>query len=344
MYIFCGEKREEEKIMSKLNSTLFSDVNRIQRCDNIKFHCEVRGYGTDVHRTFVGAYYPRWRGMYLDEARPILGGVKLFRTFPFDVYTKENGEAFFTADFVEGQSFVLGDPQNERDVAARTFYITFVDLSQLTVFTEGTLRGGTVSSAAPSGGPLADLRSIRDGFVRIAGGVPELAYKALGRYFREVDFNGRRTVGRTALQKCAAAAGVELTAERVNAIFSAMPANAEGCIDYEAIMDVLRGPLSLRRQTAIRDLFRKLDFDNDGFLKLRELAARYNPNNSPFVLDGTLTADQMQRVFMASTWDNTQHAGVVSSAEFIDYYNGVSVAADSDEAFEGTIKATWKLV
>lgn len=330
--------------MSKLNSTLFSDVNRIQRCDNLKFHCEVRGYGTDVHRTFVGTYYPRWRALYLDEARPILGGIKLFPAFPFDVYTKTNGECFFTADFVPGQSFVLGDPQNERDIAARTFYITSVDASQLTVSTAGstlpTAGGGACDSSV-----ARDLIRVRDAFIAQAGGVPEMGLKAFGRYFREVDSSGRRAVAPAALAKAAADADVPLSASRVDAILAAFQPNAEGTVDYELIAEVVRGPLSLRRQTAIRDLFRKLDYDSDGFLKLRELAARYNPATSAFVLDGTLTVQQMQRVFMTATWDRSAlHAGVVSSAEFFDFYSGVSAVAENDDYFEGTLKSTWKLV
>jgi Ca2+-binding EF-hand superfamily protein len=342
------KKREAQdkvnKRMSKLNSTLFSDVNRIQRCDNLKFHCEVRGYGTDVHRNFVGAYYPRWRALYLDEARPILGGIKLFPAFPFDVYTKSNGENFFTADFVPGQSFVLGDPQNERDVAARTFFITSVDTSQLTVSTAGTLPAAG-SRKGGDNGAADDLLKIRDGLIRQAGGAPEMGLKAFGRFFRDVDSSGRRCVTKAALEKAAAQAEVSLSSSRLDAIIASFQPNSEGAIDYEAVMEILRGPLSLRRQAAVRDLFRKLDFDGDGVLKLRELAARFNPSTSPWVLDGTFTAAQMQRVFMTSTWDKSaQHAGIVSSAEFFDYYNGMGALAESDDIFESTLKSSWKLV
>ena len=327
---------------SKLNSTLFSDVNRIQRCDVLKFRCEVRGYGTDVHRTFLGAYFPRWRGLYLDEARTILGEIKLFPAFPFDVYAKENGENFFTGDFVVGQSFVLGDPQNQRDIAARTFFVTSIDASQLTVFTGGS--AASQSGKSTNSGAASDLLQLRDAFIERNGGVPELGLKALGRFFRDVDASGRRVVSRGALGSAAAQVGLTFSADQINGIFSSFTQDASGSIDYDELLEIIRGPMSLRRQTIVRDVFRKLDLDGDGILKLRELAARFNAGKHPHVLDGTFAADQLLKAFMLSTWDNTNHSGVVSSAEFIDYYNGVSAAIDDDSTFESVVRGSWKLV
>jgi Ca2+-binding EF-hand superfamily protein len=283
--------------------------------------------------------------MYLDEVRPILGGVKLFPAFPFDVYTKSNGENFFTADFVPGQTFILGDPQNERDAAARTFVITSIDTAQLTVNTCGSLPSAQIGGASGGGASAVEFFKIRDALIAQAGGVPELGLKAFGRFFRDIDASGRRCMTKGAVAKAAQQAGVELSASRIDAIFASFGPDGEGTINYESVMDILRGPLSLRRQNAVRDLFRKLDFDGDGQLKLRELAARFNPSGSPSVLDGTFSETQMLRAFMASTWDHsTVFAGMVSSAEFFDYYNSMGVLAESDDDFEKSLKSTWKLV
>lgn len=336
---------------SKLNSTMFDHVNRIERCSVLKFRLAIDGQGpSDVHRVFTGAYYPRWRSFYIDEVREILKEFRTFPTHPFYPYEKEgsSGEddaSFFPDDFQVGNKVWLALPTyNQRDDRPRRFVVTSVDRSKLDAGapSSASMRAYARGTLHVPEDVIEDLLTVRDAFIAQAGGAAELGIKNVGRRFRVIDDDGNRSVAKDEFQKSLADVGLKLPPQRVDKIFSAFDLNADGHLQFEELVAVMRGPMNETRMSAVREMFKRLDLDGDGHIAMSEIRAKFNAANHPMVMDGTFTAESLLSGFL-TTWDaNKQKRGLVSFAEFTDYYSGVSAFVDDDAMFVAILENSWK--
>eukprot|EP00796_Vickermania_ingenoplastis_P005871 gene5871-4192_t len=365
----------------RMDANLYSEVVRIEKGDFLLFHCEMLSEHTqDVKRYFIGGYYPRWHGFYLEEVREIIGKqgyteLKHFPAFPFDVYVKPNGDTYVTDDFQMGSVLVIGGPQNQRDDDTKRFKVVSVDDSRLRTRT-GRLPPINSSSAAnpntmvssrnglriaaeipPEVVPI--LEALREAYVFHRGyGIPEIGIKAMGRPFRECSEDGKRYISLEGMRQLVRDSrafgttpsyqGIQLSQLRENdvaeAIFQAFPKEYNGKIDYDVFMEAIRGHMSEARKKAVWDVFQQLDFDNDGKVTIRDLQARFNAHEHPVVVhDGLFTADKLLKGFL-TWWDENQHMyGIIPYSEWLDYYNGLSAVIEKDEVFLGIVQNTWKL-
>lgn len=365
----------------RMNANLYSEVARIEKGDFLLFHCETLSqHNRDVTRYFFGCYYPRWHGFYLEEVREIIGHLgytelKHFPAFPFDVYLKPNGDTYVTDDFQVGSVLVIGGPQNQRDDDTKRFKVVSVDDSRLRTRT-GRLPPINTSSVANPGTMVyshnglrtpvqvsedvaAILEAIREAYVFHLGyGIPEIGIKAMGRPFRECTEDGKRYISYEGMRQMVrdsrafgispSFAGTRMSNYHVEDVarilFDGFPKEHNGCIDYDMFMDVVRGHMNETRKKAVWDIFRQLDYDNDGKIAIKDLQASFNAHEHPVVVhDGLFEADKLLKGFL-TWWDENQHMyGMIPYSEFLDYYNGLSAVIEKDEVFLGVVQNTWKL-
>ncbi|RHW72216.1 calcium-binding protein [Trypanosoma brucei equiperdum] len=355
-----------------MDTTLFSDENRIDRGDSLLFHCvQLSQGGTDSHRYFFGCYFPRWRGFYMDEARELPGPLgynvtRHFPAFPFDVYLKDDGEHFLTDDFQIGSIFTLGGPLNQRDDEQKRYKVVHCDDSQLRTRTGKTLAsiGNNVSGLLQqthrvSGEAIDALKRIREAYIfNVGNGIPEVGIKAMGRHFRKVGSDGRRWMSYEGIVRFVkdsrnfnatlSFSDTQRTEEDVNTvatcIYNAFPQNEEECIDYDFFMDYVRGPMSQERKDAVWNIFRRMDYDRDGNLNIIDIQACYNTQEHPTCsVDHLFQSDKMLKGFL-TIWDENERCGLVPYAEFLDYYNGVSAVLEDDKVFFDVLNNQWKLL
>lgn len=86
----------------------------------------------------------------------------------------------------------------------------------------------------------------------------------------------------------------------------------------------------------------KLDVNKDGLVKLDDIAKIYDASQHPDVLQGRKTPEQVFREFM-TLWDTQDKDGIVTFAEFCDYYSDVSASIDRDDYFALMMTNAWKL-
>lgn len=341
--------------MSKLNSTMFDGVNRIDRTDVVKFRANLNSHDSrDVHREFSGSYYPRWHALYIDEVRIINGLPRLNAAYPFDTYEKEDGNHFLAADFIVGNRIEMSTaPSNQRDDFPRTFVITHSDLSRVYTanllestlpFCRGTLYRAVLDNVSES--VVDDLVSLRDAFIRQYAGIVELGLKALSKQFRApLDTSGNRLVLASTLAQASKECGVALSSAQIQAILSAFTPSSSvaGAVRLEDVLEVIRGPMPEGRVLLVQNVFQHLDYDGDGALTVAEVTAKFVASSHPDVRSGALTADQLRKGFLA-TWDAKDGAGKIPYAEFLDYYSGVSATIADDSQFEAVIRSAWKII
>lgn len=322
-----------------MDSTLFSERNKLVPSNFLKFRCRMEStQGNDVHRDFTGVYYPRWRGMYLDEVRAILGEVKTFSIFPFDIYLKPDNEFFMTSDFVVGAKLVFGRSQSLRDKGVKCFVITHVDDARLRTITHSVsheFREQPLSRKV-----IESLVAIRDAFIHQVGGSLELGIKNIGRRFRVVDECGDRRMDKHEFRRAVHDVHVDLTASEVDDIFASFKETPDGTISFEDFLTVVRGPMSDARKRAIASAFRKIDFTGSGALTLHDLIVKYNTKKHPDVRSGHLTEAQVSLLFVTQ-WDTREPRGKVTFAEFSDYYSGISAAILDDDQFCFFVADAW---
>ncbi|CAD2218205.1 calcium-binding protein [Angomonas deanei] len=301
----------------RMNASLYSDLVRIERGDYLTFHCTILSQSQrDVKRYFFGAYYPRWRGFYLEEVREVVGtlgrmDLKHFPAFPFDVYTKPDGDYYLTSDFQVDSVITLGGPQNQRDDDVKRFKIVSVDTEHLKTFHDNNNNSsiaklqntfldtqGKRHEVAPLSGEAYDyLLMIRDAYIlHVGGGVPEIGIKAMGRPFRKVSDDGRRWITRESMKilirdaRCFGSEAISFSStnkskksvEEVSTLlYDAFPEEDGKGVDYDVFITAVRGEMNATRKDAVLHIFRSLDYDNDGLLKILDLQSTFNASEHP---------------------------------------------------------------
>ena len=95
--------------------------------------------------------------------------------------------------------------------------------------------------------------------------------------------------------------------------------------------------------------FNIMDKDNSGIIDIDDIRQRYNAKMHPDVKAGKKTEDEILYEFIDTYEqhhsDNAEDArdGSVSKAEWVEYYNNVSMSVDRDDYFELMMNQTWNL-
>lgn len=125
--------------------------------------------------------------------------------------------------------------------------------------------------------------------------------------------------------------------------------DGSGSIDYEEFLRVIRGSMNQFRQNIALRAFDKLDKDRSGVIELSDIKGVYNASKHPDVIQGKKTEDEILFEFLdtfeAHHSPNVDDArdGRVSKAEWIEYYNNVSMSIDDDRYFEVMMTNAWDL-
>jgi calcyphosin len=92
----------------------------------------------------------------------------------------------------------------------------------------------------------------------------------------------------------------------------------------------------------IRKAYEKLDVNRDGLVKLDDIAKIYDVSQHAEILSGKADPKDVFMSYM-SLWDTQKPDGIITFAEFCDYYRDVSASIDSDEYFGAMMTSAWKL-
>ncbi len=82
--------------------------------------------------------------------------------------------------------------------------------------------------------------------------------------------------------------------------------------------------------------------NGDGTVKLEDIAKIYDVSKHPDIVQGKKDPKEVYLNFM-KLWDTQVADGIVTFAEFLDYFSDISASIDSDEYFEAMMKSAWKL-
>jgi calcyphosin len=117
----------------------------------------------------------------------------------------------------------------------------------------------------------------------------------------------------------------------------------DGSVSYEEFVHGLRDELTPRRAKMVEKVFRLMDRDGSGQITLADVVTLFDVSMNPEFIERRKTKDQILTEFL-NNFDGAQgnKDGVVTWAEFMDYYTDLSMNLPSDEYFVRMLEATWQ--
>ncbi|EDO37727.1 predicted protein, partial [Nematostella vectensis] len=153
----------------------------------------------------------------------------------------------------------------------------------------------------------------------------------MGRHFRTLDKDGHRLFEEfwEVVEK-----------EVLGGLWNLLDVNGDGALDYGEFVRGFIGEMNETRKAYVRKVFHKFDPSKTGLVELNNMKKFFSAKKHPKVLSGRLKEHEAQQMFLSS-FENCEHRGEVTYAEFEDYYEGVSIGIASDEEFVAMMKNCW---
>jgi Ca2+-binding EF-hand superfamily protein len=190
---------------------------------------------------------------------------------------------------------------------------------------------------SPTGNPVLDRvrrkiieRGGKDGFLGLA------------RCFRVNDRNRSGSLEVQEMRDAMAKYRVALSAMEMDTIMKNFDTSGDGNIDLTEFLRGVRGPMvSLQRIDIVKKAFQRLEKDNDGRVTLNDIAAAFDVEKHPDVINKKRTKQEVLREFV-SDWDKNGD-GEITWEEFLEYYSNISAGIDSDQYFELMVRNAWHI-
>ena len=135
--------------------------------------------------------------------------------------------------------------------------------------------------------------------------------------------------------------GVSCTLRECKDIVTALDENKNGVLEENEFLRAMRGPVSRSRRELVFRAFNILDTDHSGTVTLKEIAEKYDASKHPRVLSGEVKQETILAEFIR-LWDK-EGDGLITWAEFLDYYCTVSASIENDDYFELLMRNCWHI-
>mmetsp|Transcript_39034 Transcript_39034/g.110567 ORF Transcript_39034/g.110567 Transcript_39034/m.110567 type:complete len:265 (-) Transcript_39034:171-965(-) len=162
----------------------------------------------------------------------------------------------------------------------------------------------------------------------------------MGIRFRAMDDDGNRKLNYAEFKK--AMLELELDEEEAKELFRYFDRDLSGSIEFDELLEGLAPPPNDRRRALIIQAFKVFDRDGSGEITVQDLMGRYDASQHPDVGSGKITASQALRQLL-DAFDEGEKDGIVTTDEFLRYYQRVGASIDDDDYFELMIRNAWHL-
>jgi calcyphosin len=110
-----------------------------------------------------------------------------------------------------------------------------------------------------------------------------------------------------------------------------------------AYPSILQSGISYERKQLIRQAFSQMDTTGDGVVKVDDILKSYDFSRHPNVISGSLSLDDAANEMLEVFEQGGDVDGIVTWAEFLDYYKGISMSIDDDDYFELMMRNAWHM-
>ncbi|KAK3730267.1 hypothetical protein QZH41_016445, partial [Actinostola sp. cb2023] len=162
----------------------------------------------------------------------------------------------------------------------------------------------------------------------------------LGRHFRQLDTSGDGMLDKQELIAALQTYRIQIPHQVLEDLWKLLDVNRDGALDYGEFVRGFIGEMNESRKAYVRKVFHKLDPSKTGVVELNNIKKFFSAHKHPRVLSGQMRDSEVASAFLSS-FDNCENKGEVTYGEFEDYYEGVSIAIDSDQEFIAMMKNCW---
>lgn len=171
----------------------------------------------------------------------------------------------------------------------------------------------------------------------------------LGRQFKIADDDRSQALNLEEFKKAVHDFRIGLQPKDSERLFKIFDRTKDGTIDYDEFLRGVRGEMNEFRKGFAMKAYKIMDKDGSGLLEIDDIRQNYNAKKHPDVIAGKKTEDEILYEFLDTFEqhhsDKAEDArdGKVSMAEWIEYYNNVSMSVDRDDYFELMMNNAWNL-
>ncbi|KAJ1410906.1 hypothetical protein B484DRAFT_336222, partial [Ochromonadaceae sp. CCMP2298] len=165
----------------------------------------------------------------------------------------------------------------------------------------------------------------------------------LQRRFRIMDDDGSKSLDVGEFKKALRELKMDLSEADLRALFEYFDADGSGFIDFEEFVQGVRDPLCERRLALVDTAFSLIDKDGSGEVDAREIASIYDASRHPEVLAKRKSVTQVLEEFLDTFDVGGVKDGIVTRAEFANYYANLSASINNDDYFELMMRNAWHI-
>ena len=188
--------------------------------------------------------------------------------------------------------------------------------------------------------PFRNFEELRDDALRVCAERSNNGLRGLRVFFKHVDKDGSGAIDPAEFKYAMRDFGLELSEIEVTAIVKHFDKNHDGKIQFNELLEMLRGSLNDTRANCVANLFNRLDRAGCGEVQLQVLEATYQAQNHPAVRSGERRVEALLSEFH-NAWSTQEKTGCISRQEFFDYFTEVGAHIKSDAEFECMIRDLW---
>ena len=191
--------------------------------------------------------------------------------------------------------------------------------------------------------PSAGLGLLIDNLKSALKGRGAGGFASLEKMFESMDEDGSGSLSLAELKNVLKKLNLPLLESDVRQIFEYFDKNQSGSIDSSEFMEGMRDPLTPKRLALVDMAFTEMDSEGKGEVLFETIANMYNVEMHPEVVAGRLSPKSALANFLETFDGGIEIEGVVTRAEFRNYYCNVGASIDSDDYFDLLLRGVWNL-
>lgn len=173
---------------------------------------------------------------------------------------------------------------------------------------------------------------------------------SLRRSFMIADDNNDKTIDQNEFKKLIHDYRIPVEEKDVKALFNEFDSDKSGSISYDEFLRGVMGEMNDFRLALAKRAFKIMDKDGSGVIDINDLRGTYNAKFHPEVRQGKKTEDEVLAEFLDTfeyhfnlLSDNKSKDRSITTEEWIEYYNNISMSIDDDKYFELMMTNAWNL-
>ena len=175
--------------------------------------------------------------------------------------------------------------------------------------------------------------------------------QGISKKFKIADDNNSKSLDKEEFKKAMHDFRIGLSDGQVVVAFKIFDRDGNGEISYDEFLRSIRGEMNAGRVALCKKAYNIMDSDRSGQLDINDIRQTYNAKQHPDVKAGKKTEEEILGEFLDTFEDHfcdmagnaDSRDGKITMAEWLEYYNNVSMSIDRDDYFETMMNSTWNL-